>query len=355
METHFIEPLDVLFLRDNRLFGAPGTYGESLLPPWPSVAAGALRSLVYAEDGRVLTDPEDFRLLDFQLARQTASGVEALHFAPADLVVSGKGEHLHVDRLHPEALHEGIQSSSPLPKLPVLAQAERSKPSAGWWLSGAGWHRYLHGEALSGNEMVASTELWQMQHRVGVGLDADKRRAADGKLFSMQAIAFRPGVGFLAGHTGQVSIPATGILRLGGDGRGAAMSCIESPVPVVDHAALVVAGRIRIVLTTPGIFPDGWRLPGMREDGHWECGGIQARVVAAAVPRAETVSGWDLAKKMPKDAFRVAPAGSVYWLENVSATTEALDKLAARGLWGDQAHDVSRRVEGFNRFTFAAY
>ena len=42
--THFIEPVDILFLRGNRLFGDAGSFGESLTPPWPSVVAGALRS-----------------------------------------------------------------------------------------------------------------------------------------------------------------------------------------------------------------------------------------------------------------------------------------------------------------------
>ncbi len=49
LQTCFIEPLDVLFLRGNKLFGDPGSYGESLVPPWPSIAAGALRSRLLAE------------------------------------------------------------------------------------------------------------------------------------------------------------------------------------------------------------------------------------------------------------------------------------------------------------------
>jgi CRISPR-associated protein Cmr3 len=47
-QTLFIEPLDVLFLRGNKLFGDPGSFGESLVPPWPSVAAGAIRSALLA-------------------------------------------------------------------------------------------------------------------------------------------------------------------------------------------------------------------------------------------------------------------------------------------------------------------
>ena len=35
IEYRFIEPLDVLFLRGNQLFGDPGSYGECLVPPWP--------------------------------------------------------------------------------------------------------------------------------------------------------------------------------------------------------------------------------------------------------------------------------------------------------------------------------
>ena len=50
-ETRFIEPLDVLFLRGNKLFGDPGSYGEALIPPWPSAAAGALRSRLLADAG----------------------------------------------------------------------------------------------------------------------------------------------------------------------------------------------------------------------------------------------------------------------------------------------------------------
>ena len=47
----FIEPLDVLLLRGNKLFGDPGSHGEALIPPWPSVAAGALRSRMLADAG----------------------------------------------------------------------------------------------------------------------------------------------------------------------------------------------------------------------------------------------------------------------------------------------------------------
>ena len=103
----FIEPLDVLFFRGNQLFGEPGSYGEALMPPWPSVAAGALRTRILAADridmaafaaGQVphpqLGTPQapgSFVLQAFGVARKPEGGdVELLMPLPADLVVQGK-------------------------------------------------------------------------------------------------------------------------------------------------------------------------------------------------------------------------------------------------------------------------
>jgi CRISPR-associated protein Cmr3 len=353
--TRFIEPLDVLFLRGNRLFGDPGSYGESLLPPWPSVAAGALRSLLYASNGKVLDDPEDFRLTAFHIARRQGQQVEAVYPLPADVVISGECRQTCISRLHPAAFVDGIATSSSLPMTPILAERQRSKPQSGFWLAAAGWKRYLAGETPTQNDLIRSKDLWQMETRVGLGIEPEKRRADDGKLFSMQAIAFRCGVGFIAASMGRVTPPETGILRIGGDGRAAALSSVSEPLLRADHAAIAQARRARLILTTPGLFSAGWRLPGMSADGYWELAGVRARVVAAAVPRAEVVSGWDMVKKRPKPARRVAPTGSVYWLEDIQADGAALDKLADHGLWPETAQDTARRIEGFNRLSFAAY
>ena len=104
--SRFIEPLDVLFLRGNQLFGEPGSYGEALMPPWPSVAAGALRTRILADDsvdmaafaaGRAAHPqlgtpqaPGGFVLQGFQVARTTSAGVELLMPLPADTVVTAK-------------------------------------------------------------------------------------------------------------------------------------------------------------------------------------------------------------------------------------------------------------------------
>lgn len=373
----FIEPLDVLYLRGNKLFGDPGSHGESMIPPWPSVAAGAIRSRMLADDGIDLIDfgqgrvehpvlgtpvqPGRFAITAFQLARRHADGrVEPLIAPPADLVVAKSGNKTTVRRLRPMPLVTGVCSSGSLPLLPVLAEEERGKAAGGYWLSEAGWRKYLDGQTPNADDLVESGQLWRIDHRVGVGLDVEQRSAADGRLFSMQAVAMKKrelagfDVGFVASVSGAAT-PQAGLLRLGGDGRGAALHAAMLTAVQIDLVALARAGRCRIVLTSPGVFENGWCLPGVALDHQLNLCGVQGRLVCATVPRFETISGWDLAQRKPKPASRAVPAGSVYWIDDLKATPAALGKLVARGLWSDPCEDVFRRAEGFNRFTFAVY
>lgn len=408
MTTVFIEAFDVLLFRGNKLFGDPGSFGESLVPPWPSVAAGALRSRMLADAG---VDPSAFArgevshpelgtpdtpgpltVAAFHLARRHADGqVEPLFALPADLVVSEEmGGGLSVRPLTPLPLGQirreriwsnevrpqgsgqdrpetkesgvrvGIACSYPLSLFPVLAENTRSKPVSGYWLTASGWRKYLQGETPAADDFIPSGQLWTLDPRVGVGLDAATRCAAEGRLFSVQAVAMRPDVGFLVAVAG-AKPPMEGTLRLGGDGRAAAVSAATLEWPEPDYDAIATSHRCRLVLTTPGIFETGWLPTGVTKsaDGgfRFELHGVRGKLVCAAVPRAEVVSGWDLAKWQPKAAQRAAPTGSVYWLElEDGVTADALLKLVERGLWTDEQYDAElRRAEGFNRLALAIW
>ncbi len=58
---------------------------------------------------------------------------------------------------------------------------------------------------------------------------------------------------------------------------------------------------------------------------------VDARLVCAAVPRREVVSGWDLFGWKPKEARRAAPAGSVYWFEGLNGDPGKLAGWASAG------------------------
>jgi CRISPR-associated protein Cmr3 len=385
---YFIEPLDVLFFRGNKLFGDPGSFGESLVPPWPSVVAGALRSALLVNKGydlarfargEVVDDlelgtpdkPGSFVLTDFTLARRLEDGtVEPLFALPADLVASRRDDgDLQIRRLTPHRAAEGILSSSSTECLAVLPEKEPAKPMPGLWLTADGWSSHLQGRPIEPDKhLLHSSKLWGLDTRVGVGLDPARRR---GKLFTVQSVALRRmehpnpdggssfDVGFIAAVAG-AELPERLTLRLGGDGRAALAQRTKPTLFETDFDNIAQARRCRLILTSPGLFEGGWRPTGITGEGRnlrLNLQDVKARFVCAAVPRAEVISGFDLAawEPKPKPAQRVAAAGSVYWLEDLHATAAALRKLAENGLWPILSENTSRRAEGFNRCALAAY
>lgn len=372
----FLEPVDVLFFRSNKGFGDPGSYGESLVPPWPSVVAGALRSRILADSGTDLAQfaagdaphpeigrrdsPGSFRLTALQLARRNGNQVEPLYPPPADIVV----EEGAVLLASPAALPEGLRSSFPLPLHPVLAQPRRGKPKGGKWLTAAGWAKYLAGQVPALGDLVSSADLWQTDPRVGIGLSAQTRSVEEGRLFTAEAAAFHLRVhgsgaydtGLLAAVAG-CTPPQDGLVRLGADGRAAAVHPVADLHPAEpDWARIVLERRLRLILAAPGLFREGWLPEGCKEQNGrflFDLHGVRGRLVSACVARAETVSGWDLARELPKKAQRCAPAGSVYWVDQVQADEASLRALAGQGLWPEPCPDEFRRAEGFNRVWIA--
>lgn len=374
-DSLFIEPLDVLVLRGNKLFADAGSHGEALMPPWPSVAAGALRSRMLADAnvdpsafaaGKVELDaalqaalgsvanPGAFRVAHFGLARRLRTpkdaAIEALLPLPADIIVSEDGQ---AAPLRPTELNPAVASGYPLPLTPVLQQAAPGKPKGGLWLTAAGIRAWQTGAGLQAKHWLAASELWALDSRLGIALEAGRATVVEGQLYTSEAVALHPDVGFLVRVAGaQGLLPSDGLLRFGGDGHAASLGACTAGLPSCDAAALAKAGRFRLLLTSPGIFADGWRLPGTDDRGRWHFHGASARLASAVLPRLETLSGWDIARRQPKAALRAVPAGSVYWLDDFQGDPAALDALTEQGLALD---DAARRAEGFNNCLLAEW
>lgn len=381
-EEYFLEPLDVLSPRGNKLFEAGG-FGEAQMPPWPSAAAGAIRSRMLADAGVNLSafahgkavgdarlhevlgtprSPGTFRVGWFSVGRRIGSDIEPLVALPADVVASEGQDAMQY--LRAQQLPSGLHASHPAAHLAVLRHKEGAKAEAGLWLTGKGLAAYLRGEPLCKRSHAARTgDLWKSDPRIGIALDSERRAAAEGALFTAEGIAPESGVGFLARIEGaQGMVPRDGLLRLGGDGRGARIDACKVAWPAPNWERIARERRFRMVLATPGLFEQGWLPPGAQADGTVWRGpeGISARLVCAAVPRAQVLSGWDLALGKPKSALRAVPAGSVYWLDaqptDGTELIDALRKLAAHGFGCLSPYpDRARLAEGFNNVMIANY
>jgi CRISPR-associated protein Cmr3 len=199
--------------------------------------------------------------------------------------------------------------------LPVnfLGDVPKGKPAAGpafWrWSEFEPW--LLEGLAPPAGFGVAALDH---ERRFHVAIDPQTGTAEDGKLFVSDGLRFwRPGVAGRLGlgfATGDGLSPRQGAVRLGGEGRisylhqggGGFPAC-----PTTLLAALERSRSARVLLSTPGIF-DGGAMPVARTI-------YGAKLIATLVDRPEVTSGWDHAKAEPKPSRRMAPAGSVYWVD----------------------------------------
>lgn len=367
---YFVQPLDVLMIRGNKSFGGAGQHGEAVMPPWPSLFAGAFRSALLGKDAAQLArfangeklpgvlgdvlgtpaEPGSFAINWLSLARASSvANVNATIPLPADLVAFDDVKDPLV-ALKPALPPAGSAAAGELPLGALLRVAKQIKPETGRWLDGAGLIAHLAG-ALPASALETA-DLYRRETRLGIALDASSRTAEDGALYTTEAVAFNPATGFLVGIEGEAGLlPANGLLRLGGDGKGATyIRCDFSPPAA--PPGIAANRRFRVILATPGIFTGGWLPDGVirrgERDFRLQGDGFSARLACAAVPRFDIISGWDLALQQPKTAQRVAPAGSVYWFDQLEGDTGKLAAWVAGGLWGDN-HDRQRRAEGFNR------
>ncbi len=374
-----IEPLDICIFRGNRLFGGPGTLADPLMPPWPSVFSGALRSRMLVDQGfdlaryangqkpegplgDILGTPENPGSFAVGLVGlcQGKEGRAAFPL-PKDLRVRSLGRDkagLAVNRLQPVP-NDAMGSAAPLPSLPRVL-VDRSgladKVSGDFWITSAGLLSYLRGDPVEAGHVVPASQFWKWDSRLGIGLSRERRTVVEGQLYTVEAVAMAPETAFLVEVRGcpEERLPKDGLLRLGGDGRGAVLSSAGGPI---SEPPLDPDEPFFLLLATPGVFPKGGLLPGLKQEKgdwrlHWEK--VRARLAAVHLGRPIIVSGWDLAAHRPRPAQPAAAPGAVYFFDQVEGvasdpTEQMWSALLAeapdsrRGLW------LQRKAEGFGR------
>jgi CRISPR-associated protein Cmr3 len=386
-----VHALSPLLFRDARPFTASGdeSRARSLMLPNPGTLAGFVRTVAGDalgwnwHDPQVLTDALTLTLNGFLLRRdtQSAAGENQSEFvlpAPMNALIyrevdpetgdALKGpKHLKVLNLRPmDALPDGAGCDLPAPAeaaashLRPLAITQDVKAETGYslwrWADLEGW---LCGEAVMPTKIAPPAT----DERVHVALDTERQTAEEGMLFTVEYRALEGGDNRIRepkdgedkstpyAHwtlhlRGQFpALPQHLRTHLGGERRPVTATVLEDreqdwlrPSKKI-RDEFVKSKRVCFMLVTPAIFGEGWKPKWLTEleaghaIEHGPAGMPQlagAKVVGAAVGRAEAVSGWnyDVRKRGPKATRRMAPAGSVYFLELPEALTEdAFDEL----------------------------
>jgi len=362
-------PDDVLFFRD----GKPSTRGtdhylRSLFPPYPATLYGALRTRRLADAGVELSGLRE-RTWEQRLGEKLVQELgawggfgslalrgpwlvregEPLLPAPLDLglLLEPAGAEgappkiASVVRFLPDLQAEN-RWSHPLARLAPAAwngkgwtrwasPAPGIEPAsvAGWYLKPAGLLAWRNGGAPAPEHFVRASDLWTVEARTGVGLQAATRTSADGLLYTFGFIRLLPGVAL--GFEVQGSpLAAGGRVRLGGEARTATL---ESG-PGFPESSLQAGGDLVVLsYASPAVSRGGAYPPGFSEaELEGTLGGRRLRLVAAAVPGFLPIGGWDLARGEAKPLRRAIPAGAVYVFQTLEEAGAADAAAALHGL-----------------------
>lgn len=390
MSTWLIEPRDPLIVRDGKPIGGDARI-ETLPFPFPSTTAGAARTRMASPQGEFSLSKENAKkLLEIPVAGPVLAEVDVstgeanqYYFpAPRDALVfpvknaQEKLTHLTVRRLVPQSLLPGARTDSlgEHELLPIAAlggeKTEKLYDKAPAYWNEANMLAWL--EKTNGDEVTCvPNELGlaqlPMETRTHVAIQPGERVGMDGQLFQTKGLRFTQNQQEPSERTKwrnvrqlAISIRASDgaigkdvmelrneLAPIGGERRLArwrksSRGWPECPQGITN--AIRKSKTARIVLVTPAMFKRG-ALPEWNGKV-WPEGKVIATVKGACVGRPEIVSGWDMVKNGPKASRRLAPAGSVYFVQ-LRGTEKEIEKWVTDA-WLSSVSDAPQdRLDGF--------
>lgn len=362
-----LEPLDVLFFRDGRPFTGAERSVSGL--PMPQTLSGAIRTALlravgcdfdalgravsnhvsFNEAVRITCAPEHYWIGGLAirgpwLARRTGSGFEVCLSVPATLHREKTGQGGALSQLTPLPAGQLPGWCPPQDKQGLrplwLKRLAATEPATGY-LTQAGLQRFLHGDDVSAEAVIPASELFAMDYRTGIGISPDRLVAEESQIFGRGFLALKQDVflyaELLLPERAQDSwLDAIQLLPFGGEGRHVRFRRFDQPFNLPSAESRSGKGKPFLLLTTPCPFAAGWK-PRLL-DGH---------ITAAGVPGSIAFSGWDMARRSPKETRFAVPTGSVYFLE--SLPDNLTDSLAEtdednqqgfgcfiKGVWNDE-------------------
>lgn len=343
-----IVPHDPLVFRDGRPFSAfPGAKSRGFTFPLPQTIAGAVRGRIGQSLGFSKLSPrlKNKNPKGYKETKNLWLGLKQsvrVHgpllistigevFLPAPLdavLMQTEGTQL-IYRLFPTELDDLDMANLPHGLLPLSGNLPKGKPEAmpAFWREEHFMRWLLEGEAQMPQPEKLGIAQLPSDYRTHVALNSETQTAEEGMLYETQGLVFvHEGEGLsqvadlgllLQVHfhgLEEEGLLKSGFFPLGGEGRLAAWLSggrwPKAPEGLAESMAEHQAARI--VLVTPAYFDQD--PPYLPPNGTIKARGVRARVVAAAVGRPLTASGWDLANNRPKPSRRLVPAGSVYFL-----------------------------------------
>jgi len=318
----FLEAVDVWLFRDGRPFDALSDHrAESVFPPYPSVMQGVIRSHHLVVKGVDLRDArqivstvgttDNYGTLLLRgpfLARKENGQVVRYLPVPAHAVPTKDG----YIALTPEKPSPTVKTSTPTPML-LWPKSEPQKGDFGQRLPEHQLRSLLvKPQTPQPFKGVSDSDLFARESRLGIARNDARRTTEEGALYEVEFIRPEREVGLLVEVAGYDGWPPEGVLRIGGEGRGARFKQVSASVWPTPPDPLREK-RFLIYFATPTYFMGGWK-----SDSWGRFFEGEVTLQAAAFIRFQSLGGFDWARNEHKPARRYVPAGAVYFFESKS-------------------------------------
>lgn len=328
--------IDTWMFRDGRPFNqndAGAAVAASVFPPFPPTLVGAVRALLWRHvlggtwDGRKLGDGTNW---------QNSSTLGPLQFGPPLVLRDGKP-------VFPAPLHlvEGKDEQTKKKRLTFLwpgkngvkcdlddnvclpepAEAlEGIETITDRWVTLAGMKTILDGCLPEKTHLVPVKDLWQMESRVGIGINPETRVVREAELYMASHVRPCDNVRLAVEMQGWEGELPKGLTPLAGEHRMAGVQQVENPG--LPELATPEDGCIVLIAISPVAPDDKGNIAGLPED----------KLVSACTGKPVPIGGWDSQGKKAIPLRHCWPAGSVWFLENFKGTPPA--SIGAATEWG---------------------
>lgn len=332
MSLKIIIPRDPLIFRDGKPFTAvPGERAKSIPFPFPATVAGAVRTRKGTTFDK--TEIEELKKISirgpFLVELEEDKKIKWYFPAPADALQMSKTE---IHALTPTEFENGKSDLDNGLKLVGTKKNIKEKPMKepplywSWGLVQA-WLLNPDGEL----DLTKAIRGPKSETRTHVSIDSTSQTALSGALFQTS------GMEFTKKHKDEklsqakqlalaIETSATfddGVDSLGGERRAIHWESSDEPLAECDKEIkekiikqIVNQKHCRLILVTPAYFENGYLPEKLKKTYNLE-------IEAVALPRYQTISGWDYSvldengkmKGAPKPTRRLVPAGSVYFIK----------------------------------------
>ncbi len=343
-----LEAIDTLMFRDGRPFNrfeAGASAATSIFPPLPPAVVGAIRAALWQDAGGhwdkdKLGDGTDWNSkaslnekLEFSAPLLRKNG-RPMFPAPLHLVSGKKGEKKVFELLRP--MKEPLETDIGPVRLPQTEDPDLKgiKPEEESWLTVDGMNKILAGKPLTTEDAkhcrINKNNLWQMETRVGIGIDSGSRSVAKGQLYTASHVRLAEDVDLVVSvkSESQFANLNLGLNAFAGRHRMAHIEPLGSR-PDLPKTNTLPNRRYCAILISPMIVDEEPQLNRSIKK-------LPGKLVSACLGKPQPLGGWNSQNKKPLPLRLAIPAGSVWFFEGDDGTalSKNLSKIGCATDWG---------------------